>query len=108
MHFPLRKGNRKETQSGGRVEVTQMGTGGLFATCRHSRLRRVRVVAGCATLRLRAIREGEAGQACVAAVQPNFALPKLQTNVAAAKSQPRVWKPSHFATKRSNSCSSCW
>jgi hypothetical protein len=35
-----------ETRSGGRVEVAPMGTGGLFATSRHSRLRRVQFVVG--------------------------------------------------------------
>jgi hypothetical protein len=31
----------RETRSGGCGKVTPMGTGGLFATSRHSRLRRV-------------------------------------------------------------------
>ena len=60
----------REMRSSGCDKVTPMGTGGLFATGRHSRLRRVQVVVRCATFRLFAthlIREGEAGLTCVAA-----------------------------------------
>lgn len=71
-----------------------MGTGGLFATSHHSRLRRVRLK-NCVFVRFfgHVIREGEASQACVAAAQPNFALPKLQINDVAAKLPLRSWKP---------------
>src|SRR4051794_39503302 len=80
----------RETQSGGCGKVTPMGTGGLFATSRHSRLRRVHVVAHFATFRACVNREGEAGQTCVAAVRSNFALPKcrLLNDAAATRLRP--------------------
>ena len=64
----------------------------LFVTSRHSRLRRVRVIAVRAALRQCAIRESKAGQTCIAAAQPNFALSKfalLTTQPRNCCSQPR-------------------